>query len=182
MSPIFTPVPISWEDIEGGLGEGIKQEIANFIYEYCYADDEGAPRYWDSDEELPTDLAFFEEAWDKIDGNRDEIANPVQTSAVLSLIKGAFFHSTARDKIAEALMKSATKPQLIEIITHVANAYCQYIALRARVEIAEAKADGKIVRELREFAVCQLETRRIRPFGCRSRKRRDSGGGMRNGP
>ncbi len=143
MSPIFKPTPLSWEDIEGGLGEDIEAEIANFMYEYCYnaSDDEGNPRHWDSDEELQTDLVFFEEAWNKIDGNRDEIADPVQTAAVLSLIGGAFFDGMARDKIIEALVKSATKPRLVEIVTHVASAYCQYIALKARVEVAEARAE-----------------------------------------
>jgi len=113
------------------------------MYEYCYnaSDDEGNPRHWDSDEDLPTDLVFFEEAWNKIDGNRDEIADPVQTAAILSLIGGAFFDGMARDKITEALVKSATKPRLVEIVTHVASAYCQYIALKARVEVAEARAE-----------------------------------------
>ena len=98
-------------------------------------------RNWDGDEELQTDLAFFAEEWQKIDGNRDEIATPVQTAAVLSLINGAFSGSWVRDKIVEALIKSATKPRLMEIVTHVASAYCQYVALKARVEIAEARAE-----------------------------------------
>lgn len=141
MSPIFKPTPISWGDIEGGLGETTEERICDFVWEYCYPDEEGNPRRWNSDEELPVDLAFFEEAWDKIAGNRDEIATPEQTAAVLSLIDGAFFDSMAREKIAEALIKSATKQQLVKIMTHVASAYCQYVALKARVEIAEARAE-----------------------------------------
>lgn len=141
MNQIFKPTAISWEDIEGGLGEVVEEQICNFMWEYCYPDDEGCPRSWDSDEELPTDLAFFAEAWQKIDGNRDEIATPVQTAAVLSLINGAFCGSWAQDKIVEALVKSATKPRLVEIVTHVASAYCQYVALKARVEIAEARKE-----------------------------------------
>lgn len=141
MNPIFKPTALSWEDIEGGLGEVIEEEIGNFMWEYCYSDDEGNPRSWDSDEELQTDLAFFAEAWQKIDGNRDEIATPEQTAAVLSLIDGSFCGSWARDKIVEALVKSATKPRLVEIVTHVASAYCQYVALKARVEVAEARRE-----------------------------------------
>lgn len=141
MNPIFKPTALTWEDIEGGLGEAVEEEICNFVYEYCHTDDEGNLRNWDGDEELQTDLAFFAEEWQKIDGNRDEIATPVQTAAVLSLINGAFFGSWVRDKIVEALIKSATKPRLMEIVTHVASAYCQYVALKARVEIAEARAE-----------------------------------------
>ena len=141
MNPIFKPTALSWEDIEGGLGEAIEEEIGNFMWEYCYSDDEGNPRSWDSDEELQTDLAFFAEAWQKIDGNRDEIADPIQTAAVLSLINGAFYGSWVQDKIAESLVKSATKPRLVEIVTHVASAYCQYVALKARVEVAEAQRE-----------------------------------------
>lgn len=59
MNPIFKPTALSWEDIEGGLGEAIEEEIGNFMWEYCYSDDEGNPRSWDSDEELQTDLAFL---------------------------------------------------------------------------------------------------------------------------
>ena len=141
MNPIFKPTPLSWEDIEGGFGEVIEEEIGNFMWEYCCPDDEGNPRYWDSDEELPTDLAFFAEAWQKIDGIRNEIADPIQTAAVLSLINGAFYGSWVRDKIVESLVKSATKPRLMEIVTHVASAYCQYAALKARVEIAEVRTE-----------------------------------------
>lgn len=141
MNPIFKPTHLSWEDIEGGLGEVIEEKIGNFMWEYCYPDDEGNPRHWDSDEDLPIDLAFFAEAWQKIDGNRDEIADPIQTAAVLSLINGAFYGSWVRDKIVESLVKSATKPRLVEIVTHVASAYCQYVALKARIEIAEARAE-----------------------------------------
>lgn len=144
MNPIFKPTALSWEDIEGGLGEAVEEEVDNFIYKYCYTDDEGNLRNWGGDEELQTDLAFFEEAWEKIDGNRDEIATPEQTAAILSLINGAFFGSLARDKIVEALVKSATKPRLVEIVTHVASAYCQYVALKARVEIAEARKEMEV--------------------------------------
>lgn len=141
MNPIFKPTALSWEDIEGGLGEAVEEEVYNFIYKYCYTDDEGNLRNWGGGEELQTDLAFFEEAWEKIDGNRGEIATPEQTAAILSLINGAFLGSWARDKIVEALVKSATKPRLVEIVTHVASAYCQYVALKARVEIAEARKE-----------------------------------------
>lgn len=141
MNPIFKPTALTWEDIEGGLGEVVEEEICNFVYEYCYEDDEGNLRNWDGDEELQADLAFFAEEWQKIDGNRDEIATPVQTAAVLSLINGAFFGSWVRDKIVEALVKSATKPRLVEIVTHVASAYCQYVALKARIEVAEARRE-----------------------------------------
>lgn len=138
MGAIFKPTPIEWADIDGGLGEETKEEINDFIYEYCYGDEDGKPRHWESDEELSNDLQFFMEAWEKIDGTREEIADSTQTAAILSLINGGFYGSWVRDKITEALVKSATKPRLVEIMTHVASAYCQYIALKARIEIAEA--------------------------------------------
>lgn len=140
MNPIFKPTALSWEDIEGGLGEVIEEEICNFMWEYCCSDDEGNPRSWDSDEELPADLAFFAEAWEKIDGNRDEIATPEQTAAVLSLIDGSFYGSWARDKIVEALVKSATKPRLVEIVTHVAR----------EITVDEKKLEDLIRRIVRE--------------------------------
>lgn len=135
MSPIFKPVPLTWGDIEGGLGEALEEEIVNFMYEHCYSDE---PRSWDTDEELPNDLAYFAETWEQIDGNRDEVSTPEQTAAVLSLICGSFHSSMARDEITEALVKSATKPRLVEILTHVSCAYCQYIALKARMALAAA--------------------------------------------
>ncbi len=136
MNPIFKPTPLSWEDIEGGVGEDLREEISKFVWENCYPDE---PKRWDDDEELQTDLVFFAETWEKVDGSRDEIATPEQTAAILSLIAGAFHGSWVRDKIVEALTKSATKPQLIEIVAHVASAYCQYVDLKARVELAEER-------------------------------------------
>ena len=58
---------------------------------------------------------------------------------VLSLIDGAFHDSVAADRISEKLTKSATKPDLVKIITHVASLYCWYISLKARIEQAEAE-------------------------------------------
>lgn len=142
MSPIFKPTPISWEDIAGGFGEDLVKEIENFTWENCYPDE---PIQWDSDEELSADLAFFAETWNKLGGNQNEKAETTQTAAVLALIEGAFFDSMAYEKIINVLVRSATKHRLVEIVTHVASAYCQYIALKARIEIAEAQAkmDGK---------------------------------------
>lgn len=136
MSAIFKPEPIKWEDIEGGLGADEIEKISNFVWEYCYSDE---PKTYDADEELGTDMIFFAEAWEKIDGSFDTVATVEQTTAVLSLIVGSFFSSWAREKIVEALVKSATKPQLVEILTNVTSAYCQYISLRARVEIEEMR-------------------------------------------
>lgn len=73
MSAIFKPEPIKWEDIEGGLGADELERISNFVWEYCYSDE---PKTYDGDEELSTDLVFFSEAWDKIDGNFDTLKRP----------------------------------------------------------------------------------------------------------
>ena len=55
------------------------------------------------------------------------------------MIDGAFHDSMAADRISEKLTKSATKPDLVKIITHVASLYCWYISLKARIEQAEAE-------------------------------------------
>lgn len=47
--------------------------------------------------------------------------------------------SMAAGRIAEKLTKSATKPDLVRIITHVASAYCWYVSLKARVEKAKGE-------------------------------------------
>jgi len=132
MGCIFKPESLSWEDINGGLGNSIMNEIGEFISYYCYQDE--SLNYGD-DEELPNELVSFEEKWNQLDGG--EIADSIQTAAVLSLINGAFYDSMATDRIAKKLEKSATKPDLVRIITHVASLYCWYVSLKARIEKAE---------------------------------------------
>lgn len=139
MSAFFKPTPLTWEDVEGGLGEVIQEAINDFIWEYCQPEE---PIKWTDNDELANDLVFFAEAWEQIDGNgwsSREVSDPRQTAAALSLICGAFYVSHSRDKIVSALVKSATKAELVEILTHVSSAYCQYVALKARVGIAKAK-------------------------------------------
>lgn len=135
MGAIFKPQELSWEDIEGGVGESMQEAVREFISEYAYGD-----YSCDSDETLIGDIAYLSEEWEKLDGYGiyDGIASAYQTAAVLSLIQGAFGGSWVRERIMEKFSNSATKPRLVEIMTHVASAYCQYIALKARVEIAEA--------------------------------------------
>lgn len=136
MNPIFKPSPLTWEDIKGGVGENLEAEIGEFICEYCYPEE---PRTWGSDDDLENDLVFFSETWERVGGyGWGNISTPEQTVAVLSLIAGAFYSSMSRDDIVEALVKSATKPRLVEIVTHVASAYCQYVSVKARVAMAES--------------------------------------------
>lgn len=141
MSAIFKPTPLSWEDVEGGLGEATLETIREFIGKYAYGDENVQKS--DSDEELANDLAFFSEKWERIDGYswNTKVSDTFQTAAVLSLVDGAFYDSGARDRIAEKLEKSATKPELVKIISHVASAYCEYISLKARIEIAEIERE-----------------------------------------
>lgn len=139
MGTFFKPTPLTWEDVEGGLGEATQEGINDFVWEYCQNEEFIK---WANDEELGNDLTFFTEAWERVAGNgwgSREIATPQQTVAVLSLICGAFYTSFSREEITSALVKSATKAELVEILTHVASAYCQYISLKARIEIAKAK-------------------------------------------
>lgn len=131
MSCIFKPEPLTWEDIDGGHGELRQDEIREFISEYCYPDE---PADYGDDEELANELVFFAEAWERLDGYYTSISDSYQTAAVLSLIDGAFSDSMAADRIAEKLTKSATKPELVKIITHVASTYCWYVSLKARIE------------------------------------------------
>lgn len=138
MGIIFKPEPLTWEDIDGGRGEMVQEEIEEFISEYCYPDESTS---YENDEELVNELVFFAEAWEKLGGNpyNSSIADSYQTAAVLSLIDGSFYDSMARDKIAEKLTRSATKPDLVKLITHIASAYCWYISLKARVEKAKSR-------------------------------------------
>lgn len=134
MGCIFKPEPLTWEDIDGGRGELRQDEIREFISECCYPDE---PADYGDDEELANELVFFAEAWERLDGYYTSISDSYQTAAVLSLIDGAFSDSMAADRIAEKLTRSATKPDLVKIVTHVASVYCWYVSLKARVENAE---------------------------------------------
>lgn len=136
MGCIFKPEPLTWEDIDGGRGELAQDEIRDFVNEYCYADE---PVDYGDDGDLANELVFFAEAWEKLDGYSYSggVADAFQTAAVLSLIDGAFYTGMAADKIAEKLTRSATKPDLVKIVTHVASVYCWYVSLKARVENAE---------------------------------------------
>lgn len=129
MGCIFKPEPLSWADIEDGRGEMIMDEIRDFVSEYCYEPDNHS-----DDEELANELVFFAEAWEKMDGYPMAIADSYQTAAVLSLIDGAFHTSMARNEIKEKLARSATKHNLVDIVTHVASLYCWYASLKLRVE------------------------------------------------
>lgn len=135
MGCIFKPQELSWEDIDGGCGEMVQEAIREFINEYCYPDE---PIDYGDDGELAGELVLFAEAWEKLEGRswNKAISDFYQTAAVLSLIDGAFYNSMAREEIAEKLTKSATKPDLVEIITHVASVYCWHISLKARIEKA----------------------------------------------
>lgn len=63
MGCIFKPEPLSWEDIDGGRGELITEEIEAFISDYCYQDE---PADYGDDGELANELVFFSEAWEKV--------------------------------------------------------------------------------------------------------------------
>ena len=138
MSAIFKPEPLTWEDIDGGLGEAELEMIRTFINDFCYPDE---PVNYPDDEQLPNDLVFFAEEWERLDcwPSYGRKSDAFKTTAVLSLIGGTFYDSMVRDRIIDKLTKAATKPDLVEIMTHVASAYCLYIALKARIEIAEMK-------------------------------------------
>lgn len=148
MGAIFKPEPLTVEDIGGGRGGTIIEEIRAFIEERCYTDE---PVAYYGDDDLQSELVLFAESWEKLEvypesdfyGFTGKKSDAFKTMAVLSLINGAFFGEWEREKIAEKLGKSSTKPDLIETMTHVASAYCWYIALKARIEIAEIKKKGE---------------------------------------
>lgn len=144
MGAIFKWEPLTDEDISGGYGEVIIADIRAFIEERCYTD---KPVVYCDDADLSSELALFAESWEKLEGHPDYSFNSasrrksyaLKTMAVLSLINGTFCGNWEREKIAEKLGKTSTKPDLIETMTHVARAYCWYIALKARIEIAEIR-------------------------------------------
>ena len=138
MGAIFKPEPLSYEDIDGGRGEMRLEEMRWFSENICYHDE---PVDYPDDEELPNELVYFAEELSRLDGwpSYNKKSDAFKMSAVISLIDGIYCDSMARDRIAEKLAKSATKPDLVEIMARVASLYCWYIALKARVEIAEQK-------------------------------------------
>lgn len=129
---VFKPTPLSWEDVEGGEGQDVLYEIDQFVGEYCFPE---TPLQF-RDEELVNDLAFFGEAWQglRFDTGRSAVADQKQMVALLALIHGAFYSSYAADELKGKLANSATKMQLVEMLTHVSSLFCQYISLRARIE------------------------------------------------
>ena len=138
MSAIFKPEPLTWEDVDGGLGEVELEAIRAFVNDFCYPDE--TANYPD-DEQLPNDLVFFAEKWELLDcwPSYRRKSDAFKIMAVLSLICGTFYDSMVRDRIIDKLTRAATKPDLVEIMTHVASVYCLYITLKARIEIAEMK-------------------------------------------
>ncbi len=56
MSAIFKPEPLTWEDIDGGLGEAELEMNRTFINDFCYPDE---PVNYPDDEQLPNDLCIF---------------------------------------------------------------------------------------------------------------------------
>lgn len=124
----FKPKCLEWEDIEGGVGENTLDEIWNFANDYGYGE-----HSFDSDKSLNNDLADFAEEWHMLMNNTNEM----QVMAALSLICGAFYTSISRDTILNAMLKSDTKKNLVEIAFKVAAIYCHYIELRNRVQRAE---------------------------------------------
>lgn len=125
----FKPQRLEWEDIEGGVGERLYDEIYAFASEYGY--DEHS---FDSDEDLSGDLAVFADDLCRLLNN---MYDATQVTAALSLIQGAFYNSCARDKILDALLKSGTKKDIVNVAFDVAALYCKYIELRNRVQLAE---------------------------------------------
>lgn len=154
MGCIFRPEALSWEDIDGGRGEMTMEAIRNFISEYCYPDEYAD---YGDDEELPNELVFFAEMWERLDGYYTPISDSFQTAAVLSLIDGAFFDSMAADRIAEKLTKSATKPDLVPdyyarrkrlLLVCVAESACRK-SKRRRISRNGEKKRGEMVRQYR---------------------------------
>lgn len=126
----FKPKRLEWEDIEGGLGELVFDEIYEFASEY------GCNEHtFDSDEDLSNDLAYFAEDWSKLLTNSMHDAK--QIMAVLSLIHGAFYNSYAKSEILDALLRSGTKKDVVVVAFDVSAMYCRYIELRNRVQRAE---------------------------------------------
>lgn len=119
MGAIFKPEPLSYEDIDGGQGEIRLEQMREFVQDICYPDE---PVIYPDDEELPMELVYFAEELERLDGwpSYGKKSDAFKMSAVLSLIDGVYYNSWARDKIAEKLAKSATKPDLVEIMTRVA--------------------------------------------------------------
>ena len=131
MMAFFKPQRLEWEDIDGGLGEQLIDEIWNFANDYGYGE-----HSFDSDDSLNNDLADFSEAWSVL---MNYTTDEKQVMAALSLICGAFYTSISRDTILDALLKSDTKKNLVDVAFKVAAIYFRYIELRNRVQNAEEK-------------------------------------------
>ena len=119
MSCIFQPQELTWEDIDGGLGEDIAMSIDDFTAEEPTFDD--PERYHES-------YYDFVEEWEEFTGRYDS-REYKKLYAALSLINGKYAISTAHDKLMNALMKSMTKKEMLEYITRVAGLYAWYAEL-----------------------------------------------------
>ena len=125
----FKPQRLEREDIEGGIGENTCDEIYEFANEYGYGE-----HTFDSDENLDNDLTYIAEDWSRIMNN---MYDAKQVMAALSLIRGAFYSSCARDNILDALLRSGTKKDVVVAALDISAMYCRYIDLRNRVQRAE---------------------------------------------
>lgn len=125
----FKPQRLEWEDIEGGVGENTYDEIYEFANKYGYNE-----YSFDSDEDLSGDLAVFADDLCRL---LNDMYDATQVVAALSLIQGAFYTSCARDAILDALLKSGTKKDVVNLAFDVSAVYCKYIELRNRVQRAE---------------------------------------------
>lgn len=125
---IFKPQKLSWEDVDGGFGEQIMEQIEEFIISHCYE-----PEEYEDDENLINELVFFAENWDNLIKKWEHDDGRIKICIVISIIYGLFDSSWVRDKLMENLEKSMTKRQIIELYSSVSGLMFQYFQLSERV-------------------------------------------------
>ena len=124
MGCIFKPQPLTWDDIDGGLGETIYDRIFNFIcYEPDFTDDvlnEYQTEYYDF-------VEYFDKFRSRYDSNEQKIC------AALSLTANGALTSCAKDDIKKALLKSAKKEELLDLLGEVTSLYVWYNELSVKI-------------------------------------------------
>ena len=113
---IFQPQELTWEDVDGGLGETIVEQIDEFVVDDQKFDD--PERYYES-------YCDFVEEWNGFTTYCDY----KKLYVVMSLIRCEYETSWTADKLKNSLLKSMTKAELLSFMCRVACFYAWYAEL-----------------------------------------------------
>lgn len=113
---IFQPQELTWEDVDGGLGETIVEQIDEFVADDQKFDD--PERYYES-------YCDFVEEWNGFTTYCDY----KKLYVAMSLIRCEYETSWTADKLKNSLLKSMTKAELLSFMCRAACFYAWYAEL-----------------------------------------------------